>query len=68
MPIFEFVCKKCNNQFEKLVFLTDELVPICPKCKSKDVIKLISAGNFRAHGIPSGSGGFKAPSCAPTGG
>jgi len=65
MPLFEFECKKCGDRFEKLVMLSDESSPICPKCKSNKVDKLISAGSFRPHGIATGSGGFKAPACAP---
>jgi putative FmdB family regulatory protein len=69
MPIYEFSCKKCNHQFEELFLsATDDLVPECPKCKSKKTDKLISAGSFRPAGIPTGSGGFKPPACAPSGG
>jgi hypothetical protein len=31
------------------------------------VEKLMSAGCVRAHGIPTGSGGFKPPPCKPSG-
>lgn len=62
MPIYEFECRKCHSQFEKLMFSADSALPECPECRSGDVEKRISAGFVRAHGIPTGSGGFKAPS------
>lgn len=71
MPIFEFICKKCSHQFEVLFFANDDQASRnCPKCNSKTVEKLISAGSFRPNGIPKGTGGFDAPACkkAPGGG
>ena len=67
MPIYEFICNKCNREFEELVLSENDPAPVCPACKNQDVTKLISAGSFRPCGIPSGSGGFKAPACAPQG-
>lgn len=40
MPIYEYACKKCRHQFEELVRGKEK--PACPKCKSKDLEKLIS--------------------------
>jgi putative FmdB family regulatory protein len=68
MPIYEFQCNACGHHFDRLMFPSDNMEIECPKCNSKDVKKLISAGNFRPDGIPSGSGGFTAPSCSPSGG
>ena len=42
MPIFEFICKKCNKKFEKLV-LSGEDKPECPECKNTDVEKQFSS-------------------------
>jgi len=42
MPIFEFICKKCNNEFEILVFSSDEKIE-CPACKSGEVVKQLSS-------------------------
>lgn len=58
MPIFEYVCEKCGNTFEKLVFRQDEPVS-CPKCGDADPKKLVSA----ARVIGTGSG-----ACAPSSG
>ncbi len=42
MPIFEFVCEKCGEKFEKLVFSSDKDGITCPKCKSENVKKVFS--------------------------
>ncbi|RZB34314.1 MAG: hypothetical protein SRB1_00082 [Desulfobacteraceae bacterium Eth-SRB1] len=67
MPIFEYVCKNCDCRFEQLVLSPKDPPPECPKCCGNNVKKLISAGNVRPHGIPTGSGGFKAPACMSCG-
>jgi putative FmdB family regulatory protein len=33
MPIFEYVCKQCQHEFEALVFGSQKAE--CPKCQSK---------------------------------
>jgi putative FmdB family regulatory protein len=67
MPIYEYQCNGCCHVYEELVFSDKDDSPKCPKCGCKDVKKLMSAGSVRPQGIPSGSGGFKAPSCRPSG-
>jgi putative FmdB family regulatory protein len=42
MPIFEFHCHNCNQDFEKLVFGGDPEVE-CPRCGQARVDKLMSA-------------------------
>jgi putative FmdB family regulatory protein len=68
MPIFEFVCEKCDHAFECLILASDRKNPLCPACGHQKVKKLMSAGNIRPQGIPTGSGGFALPKCAPSGG
>ncbi len=46
MPIFEYKCKSCGEDFEKLVFGNKEVS--CPKCSSKEVKKKFSV--FSATG------------------
>lgn len=41
MPIYEFVCNKCGNEFEELVFSTE--LPACPRCGTADTQKMLSA-------------------------
>ena len=40
MPIYEYTCKACENQFETLVRKND--TPVCSKCGSADLERLIS--------------------------
>lgn len=68
MPIYEYACNKCGNNFDYLAFKTSDPYPPCPKCSSEDVKKLMSSGFVRADGIPSGSGGFAGPKCGSSGG
>jgi putative FmdB family regulatory protein len=41
MPIFEFHCQSCGQDFEKLVFATDKEIE-CPHCGQPKVDKLMS--------------------------
>ena len=40
MPIYEFVCKACKHQYEKLVRVGQKAD--CPVCQSTDVEQLLS--------------------------
>ncbi len=46
MPIYEYRCNKCSNDFEKLVFSTTAAV-CCPECSSDKVVKRISLFGMR---------------------
>ena len=61
MPLFDFLCSSCMQQFEKLVLSDDEKAePVtCPHCGGKKVERLLSAPTS-THQTPS-------KSCAPTG-
>ncbi len=63
MPIFEYICKKCDCQFEQLFLTPNDPLPQCPKCGGKKLRKLVSAGSIRPQGVPTGSGGYKPPAC-----
>jgi putative FmdB family regulatory protein len=63
MPIYEYLCSSCGHCFEKLHLSADKEKPDCPECTSRKVSRRMSAGNVRAQGIPTGSGGFKPPPC-----
>ena len=41
MPIFEYVCKECQHEFEALVFGKQKAE--CPKCQSKKLEPQLSA-------------------------
>jgi putative FmdB family regulatory protein len=40
MPIYEYACNKCGNEFETLV--RSSTVPDCPSCHSTDLEKKLS--------------------------
>jgi len=40
MPIFEYICKECDHQFEALVYGKDKAS--CPKCQSKKLAPQLS--------------------------
>jgi putative FmdB family regulatory protein len=49
MPIYEYKCKECKKEFEKLVFAGDDKQITCPKCKSMKVAKKMSATSFMGN-------------------
>ncbi|WP_147822263.1 FmdB family zinc ribbon protein [Salidesulfovibrio onnuriiensis] len=62
MPIFEYVCEKCGNEFEELVFDRNEHPP-CPKCQSVQTSKLMSAVRSK---VGSGAAGGESQGEAPS--
>jgi len=58
MPIFEYVCKECQHQFETLVYGQQKAV--CPKCESKklepklSVFAVSAKSGGSAASMPSG--------------
>ncbi len=42
MPIYEYTCRKCGEEFEKLVLAAGGKV-VCPKCSSARVGRRMSA-------------------------
>jgi putative FmdB family regulatory protein len=47
MPIFEFHCQNCQDDFEKIVLGTNTKVK-CPRCESGKVRKKLSAFSFKS--------------------
>lgn len=59
MPIFEYVCKECQHEFEALVYGKDKAA--CPKCESKKLepklsVFAVSAKSSSASSSPMPSG------------
>ena len=61
MPIFEYVCKSCNDNFEKLVRSSTKEI-LCPKCGANETEKKFSA--FAVSGVSVPSGGSSCGSCS----
>jgi putative FmdB family regulatory protein len=51
MPIFEYTCKHCGKDFERVVFSGEEKGVTCPECKNQDVKKNMSASSFMGSSI-----------------
>ncbi len=73
MPIFEFHCQSCGQDFEKLVFASDPEVE-CPFCHQTQVEKLMSACSAKvgykftaASSSGSSCSGCSATSCSSCG-
>jgi putative FmdB family regulatory protein len=67
MPIYEYRCEPCQNQFESFVMTSSEQ-PACPSCESADVKKLMSTfasvvpGGYKsAQASANGAAGAPAP-------
>lgn len=66
MPIYEYSCQECGNNFEKFVrSISTPVQAICPACGGQQVKK-----GFSTFGLASSSGpspAAAATSCAPSG-
>jgi len=68
MPIYEYICLECNENFSLLQSLSPvEKNTECPKCSSKKVKKIISSFSC-ATGSDSASSSMPAPSFGGGGG
>lgn len=52
MPLYEFVCKKCNKKFEEICKVGINTAK-CPKC-GKKAEKILSMFGFKSEGKSSG--------------
>jgi len=67
MPIYEYHCNECNNEFEKLMGFSDPQsnAPECPVCNSTNTRKRLSTiAAFNNNG----AGYSSAPTCGSTSG
>ncbi len=53
MPIYEFACRQCGNEFEKIVSFSAKGAPNCPQCGSDQVERHIGlpALHFKGSGF-----------------
>jgi len=50
MPIYEYLCRQCGHQLERLQKLSDAPLRDCPACAKPELQRLISAAGFRLKG------------------
>ncbi len=50
MPIYEYLCGKCETEFEAEQRITDDPIRSCPHCRSRKVRRLISQTSFVLKG------------------
>lgn len=69
MPIFEYTCLDCGQDFETIVFKSSELV-CCPECKKENLEKKMSKFAFKGTdrfvgtGSSSGCGSCSSGNCS----
>ena len=77
MPIYEFYCNDCDQEFEFLIIGNSSEKPYCVLCESRNVRRMMSACSYKSKGsggeitssTPSSSScsGCSAASCAGCG-
>lgn len=45
MPTYEYLCKKCNHQFEIEQKITEDPLEKCPECSKKALQRLIAGSS-----------------------
>ena len=52
MPIYEFVCQNCGNEFELIRSFSDNSMPTCPHCANEQVDRQVGrpAIHFKGSG------------------
>ncbi|MBD3309129.1 zinc ribbon domain-containing protein [candidate division KSB3 bacterium] len=63
MPIFEYACEQCGQEFEKLVLRSAETIT-CPTCETPHVKKKFSVFGMKSGGTFVSSSGSSCGSCA----
>jgi putative FmdB family regulatory protein len=63
MPIFEYICKECDHEFEALVYGSQKAE--CPKCRSRKLAPQLSV--FAVAGKAASSAAPAAGACGSCG-
>ena len=50
MPIYEYQCRDCGHELEKLQRMNDAPLQDCPACEEPGLRRLVSAAGFRLKG------------------
>jgi putative FmdB family regulatory protein len=65
MPIYEYRCLDCSGTFEKIIWNSGDNEILCPACRSKNNVRVLSAfskGSGGGKGVPVTSGCSPSPS------
>jgi len=65
MPIFEYVCKECQHQFEALIYGKEKAS--CPKCESKKLEPKLSVFAVSAKNSSAPASSMPAGPCGSCG-
>jgi putative FmdB family regulatory protein len=62
MPIYEYRCSGCGNEFEK--YLAGHVRSVaCPRCQSAQVTRRLSLVTLKTHARPAPAGGAAGGGC-----
>jgi putative FmdB family regulatory protein len=50
MPIYDYKCSNCGQEFELIQKFSDKPKTKCPNCEKDTLSKLVSAPSFRLKG------------------
>ncbi len=68
MPLYEYHCSECDQNFEKMMRFSElDLAPECPHCHSRETHKQISTFASRIMGTSSTAASSTASSCSSGG-
>ncbi len=66
MPLYEYSCKDCGQQFEKMMRFSEiDLRPECPNCQGRDTERMVS--RIALVGVGAGTGVAATGSCGGSG-
>ncbi|MBF0276655.1 MAG: zinc ribbon domain-containing protein [SAR324 cluster bacterium] len=50
MPIYEYICSKCDHEIEEVQKFTDPPLALCPECNTNELIRKPSVSSFHLKG------------------
>jgi putative FmdB family regulatory protein len=50
MPIYEYECRSCGHELEKIQRMSDDPLTDCPACEEPGLRRKVSAAGFRLKG------------------